>query len=70
MEKKQSAFSSKFLTLEGIPRDNRYVGGKNLVDSTTIHSLPNMTSHVLYFSENNKVIVRMGKQAICWKAKS
>lgn len=45
---KQSAFSSKFLTLEGIPRYNRYVGKKNLVDSTTIHSLPNMTSHVLY----------------------
>lgn len=42
---------------------------KNFVDSTTIHSLPNMTSHVLYFSANNEVIVWMGKQAICWKAK-
>lgn len=28
-----------------------------------------MTSHVLYFSANNKVIVQMGKQAICWKVK-
>lgn len=38
---------------------------KNYVDSPTIHALPNMTSHVLYFSANNEVIVQKEKQVIC-----
>lgn len=49
--------------------DIRSMWEKNLVDSTTIPLLPNMTSHVLYFSANNKVIVRIGKQAFVGRQK-
>jgi len=47
------AFSS--LSNFGIPR---YKGmwGKNLLDSTTIHLLPDLTSHVPYFGASNRIL--------------